>query len=170
MENNAIYLSVTIKAINKKEAKIFIGDQLPYIELTTDPSGRVQESVKYVESGINLMLTPDINPITQEVLMEIATDVSYVNGFKGPNNDIPVVRSRAVQTTVIVKNGHTVLIGGLFNSSDTDNVSRFPFLGRIPLIGLLFTANKETRDQTELVIAVTPRIIDTDLEEVIPIQ
>jgi len=159
-----------IKAINKKEAKIFIGDQLPYIELTTDPSGRVQESVKYVESGINLMLTPDINPITQEVLMEIATDVSYVNGFKGPNNDIPVVRSRAVQTTVIVKNGHTVLIGGLFNSSDTDNVSRFPFLGRIPLIGLLFTANKETRDQTELVIAVTPRIIDTDLEEVIPIQ
>ncbi|RAP36453.1 hypothetical protein DID80_05465 [Candidatus Marinamargulisbacteria bacterium SCGC AAA071-K20] len=157
-----------IKAIDREEAEIFIGDELPYIELTTDPSGRVQESVKYVNSGINLKVKPFINTNTQEIRIKIEPEVSYVNGFKGSNNDIPIVRKRRVSTTVFVKNGQTVLIGGLFNSSDTDNINRFPLISRVPVFGVFFKNNKKTNDQTELVIAITPQIVDFDLEEAIP--
>lgn len=157
-----------IKAIDREEAEIFIGDELPYITLATDPSGRVQESVTYVDSGINLKVKPFINTHTQEIRIKIEPEVSYVNGFKGNNNDIPIVRKRKVSTTVHVKNAQTVLIGGLFNSSDTDNMNRFPVLSRIPVLGLLFKNNKRTNDQTELVIAITPKIVDFELEEAIP--
>jgi hypothetical protein len=157
-----------IKAVDREEAEIFIGDELPYIELATDPSGRVQESVKYVDSGINLKVKPYINVNTQEIRIEIEPEVSYVNGFKGSNNDIPIVRKRRVKTTVFVKNGNTVLIGGLFNSSDTDSINRFPLLSRIPILGVFFKNNKKTQDQTELVIAITPKIVDFDFEESIP--
>ena len=99
-----------IKAIDREEAEIFIGDELPYIELATDPSGRVQESVKYVDSGIHLRVKPFININTQEIRIEIEPEVSYVNGFKGSNNDIPIVRKRRVNTTVFVKNGQTCIV------------------------------------------------------------
>ncbi len=158
-----------IKAIHGEQAEIFIGDKVPYIELTVGAAGTVAESVAYVDSGINLTILPEINIHTQEIKIKISPEVSYINGYKGDNNDIPIVRTRRVNTTVFVKNGNTVLIGGLFNSSDSDTVSRFPFLSRIPLVGILFKTNKVEQDQTELVIAITPQIINEDFKESIPL-
>jgi len=149
-----------IKAVDKEPAEIFIGDNIPYIELATDTSGRTQQSVKFIESGVLLKILPDINPYTQEIKVKFEPEVSYVNGFGGPNNDIPIVRRRKVSTTVNIKNGQTVLIGGLFNSSDSDTYSRFPMLSKIPVLGVFFKTSKTQSDQTELIIAVTPRIID----------
>jgi type II secretory pathway component GspD/PulD (secretin) len=91
-----------------------------------------------------------------------------VNGFGGPNNDIPIVRQRKVDTSIVVKDGRTVLIGGLFNSSDTESGSRFPILSQVPVIGTFFKSNRTQKDQTELVIALTPKIIRFDFEEKIP--
>lgn len=158
-----------IKAIDGSEAEIFIGDNIPYVEITSDTTGRIVESVKYIQSGILLNILPEINPITQEIKIEFKPEVSFVNGFGGPNSDIPVVRTRRVNTTVFVKNGKTVLIGGLFNSSDSDNSSRMPILSRVPVLGYFFKTKRDTKDETELVIALTPRIIDPETEEVIQI-
>ena len=157
-----------IKAINREQAEIFIGDQLPFIELTTDPSGRVAESVKYVDSGITLKILPIINTSTQMIKIKIQPEVTYVHGFKGSNSDIPVMRTRKVNTTVVVKDSNTVLIGGLFNSSDTDNSSKVPLLGNLPLLQHIFTSKRGSKDQTELVIAITPRIIQDDYKEHFP--
>lgn len=154
-----------IKAVDKEPAEIFIGDNIPYIELSTDTSGRTQQSVKFIESGVLLKILPDINPFTQEIKVKFEPEVSYVNGFGGPNNDIPIVRKRKVSTVVSIKNGQTVLIGGLFNSSDSDTYSRFPLLSKIPVLGAFFRSNRTQQDQTELVIAVTPRIIDEHFTE-----
>jgi Flp pilus assembly secretin CpaC len=156
-----------IKAIDGSEAEIFIGDNIPYVEISSDTSGRIVEAVKYIESGILLNILPEINPITQEIKIEFKPEVSFVNGFGGPNNDIPIVRTRRVNTTVFVKNGKTVLIGGLFNSSDSDNSSRMPILSRVPILGYFFKTERDTKDETELVIALTPRIVDPETEEMI---
>lgn len=158
-----------IKAIDGSQAEIFIGDNIPYIEISSDTSGRIVEAVKYIQSGILLNILPEINPITQEIKIEFKPEVSFVNGFSGPNGDIPIVRTRRVNTTVFVKNGKTVLIGGLFNSSDSDNSSRMPILSRVPVLGYFFKTKRDTKDETELVIALTPRIIDPATEEVIQI-
>lgn len=158
-----------IKAIHGETATIFIGDQIPYTQLTVGTTGAISESVSFVNSGINLSVFPEINVYTQEIKIKIQPEVSYVNGYRGANNDVPIVRTRKVDTTVFVQNGNTVLIGGLFNSSDSDNIARFPFLGSIPLVGRLFTSSKVEQDQTELVIAITPQIISDDFKESIPL-
>ena len=90
-------------------------------------------------------------------------------GYRGKNNDIPVLRTRKVDTTVYVKNRNTVLIGGLFNSSDSDTKSQFPFISKLPFLGPIFQSKKSQTDQTELVIAITPQIIDDSFQESIPI-
>ncbi len=157
-----------IKAIHGQEATIFIGDRIPYTELTIS-GGSVAESIKYANAGINLSILPEINAFTQEIKIKIIPEVSYINGYRGKNNDIPVLRTRKVDTTVYVKNRNTVLIGGLFNSSDSDTQSKFPFISKLPFLGALFQSQKSQTDQTELVIAITPQIIDDNFEESIPI-
>jgi len=158
-----------IKAIHGETASIYIGDKIPYTTLTVGTTGTIAEAVQFVNSGIQLSILPEVNVYNREIKIKIQPEVSYVNGYRGPNNDIPIVRTRRVDTTVFVKDGNTVLIGGLFNSSDTDNQSRLPFLGRIPFIGKLFSSKKQEQDQTELVIAITPKIINDDFQESIPL-
>lgn len=154
-----------LKAINKEEAEIFIGDEVPYTELTIDPAGRTTETVKYVNSGINLRIKPSINIPDNEIKIKVDPEVSYINGYSGSNNNVPIVRTRRVSTTVYVKDGNTVFIGGLFNSSDAHGQSRFPLLGKTPLIGKLFSSTRNENNETELVIAITPYIMDIDSQE-----
>lgn len=154
-----------LKAINKEEAEIFIGDEVPYTELTIDPAGRTTETVKYVNSGINLRIKPYINIPDNEIKIKVDPEVSYINGYSGSNNNVPIVRTRRVSTTVYVKNGNTVFIGGLFNSSDANAQSRFPLLGKTPIIGKLFSSERNVNSETELVIAITPQIMDIDSQE-----
>jgi uncharacterized protein involved in tolerance to divalent cations len=166
--NAKVLAKPRIKAIHGQEATIFIGDRIPYTELSIS-GGTVAESIKYANAGINLSILPEINAFTQEIKIKIVPEVSYINGYRGKNNDIPVLRTRRVNTTVYVKNRNTVLIGGLFNSSDSDTRSQFPFMSKLPFIGSLFKSKKSQTDQTELVIAITPQIIDDTFEESIPI-
>jgi Type II secretory pathway, component PulD len=137
--------------------------------LTVGAGGNVSESINYVNVGINLTVLPEINAHTENIKIKIAPEVSYINGYKGKNNDIPVVRTRRVNTTVLVKNNNTVLIGGLFKSSDQDSVSRVPLLSRFPFLGRTFKSNKQEDEQTELVIAITPKIIDDTFQELVPV-
>jgi type IV pilus assembly protein PilQ len=164
-----ILASPRIKAIDKQEASIFIGDKVPYIEITSDTSGRITEAVKYVDAGISLTIFPEINRETQEIIIKVEPEVSYINGFRGKFNDIPIVRTRKVSTTVRVKNGETVIIGGLFNSSDSDSLAKVPLLGDIPLLGQFFSSGKDNDDQTELLITITPRIVD-EIDQLEPSQ
>ena len=166
--NAKVLAKPRIKAIHGQEATIFIGDRIPYTELSIS-GGTIAESIKYANAGINLSILPEINAFTQEIKIKIVPEVSYINGYRGKNNDIPVLRTRRVNTTVYVKNRNTVLIGGLFNSSDSDTRSQFPLMSKLPFIGSLFKSKKSQTDQTELVIAITPQIIDDTFEESIPI-
>ena len=149
-----------IKVVHNEEAEIFIGDEVPYVETTVDSTGRLTESVKFLDLGIKLKVKPIIKPGTREVTLDINPEVSYIFAFRGQNNDVPWIKSRKVQTTVSVQDGNTVIIGGLFNSSDSESVSKLPIIGNLPLLGNLFKSNKTDRSKTELIITVTPQIID----------
>ena len=151
----------SIKVLHDEQAEIFIGDEVPYIETTVDQNGRLTESVKFVDLGITLKVKPIIKKGSREVTLDIAPEVSYIFAFRGSNNDIPWIKTRKVQTTVSVRDGNTVVIGGLFNSSDSESVSRLPFIGGLPIIGnLLFGTKKTDRTASELIITVTPTIVD----------
>lgn len=148
-----------IKVINEEEAEIFIGDKIPYIEVITDQTGRLTETVKFANTGIRLNILPQINSEKGVIQMKIEPEVSYVNGYRGKNNDMPIFRTRKVTTMVTVRDGETAVIGGLFNSSDSQSGSGVPILSDVPLLGELFKGSRDEDAQTELVITVTPRIV-----------
>jgi type II secretory pathway component GspD/PulD (secretin) len=158
-----ILASPSLKTLNEEEAEIFIGDKIPVVQNIVDTTGRISESVIFVDSGITLRVLPSINPQTKEIRLKIRPEVSVINGYKGPNNDKPIIKTRKVNTVVSVKDTETVVIGGLFNSNETDTKDQVPMLGNIPLLGnLFFSAGSREKSQTELIISVTPRIVESD--------
>ncbi len=159
-----------IKAIDGQSANIFIGDKVPYSETNEDASGKITETIKFVDSGITLKILPTINTQDQEVKIKIEPEVSSIFGWRGKNNDVPWVKTRKVDTTVSVKNNETVVIGGLFNSSDSVDQSKVPFLGDIPFIGGFFTNNKTDQNLSQLVITITPRIIQSGESDYFPAE
>ena len=80
-------------------------------------------------------------------------------GFTGPDNSLPIISTRQANTTVRLKDGNSVIIGGLLSEERTKNVSKFPILGDIPGLGVLFQHQNTTSSKKDLVIEVTPHIL-----------
>lgn len=158
-EDGKVLSRPKMKLMDDKPAEIFIGDKVPYIEFTTDTSGRMTEQVTYMDVGIKISALANIDQKQGVVTLELSPEVSFITGYIGKRSEVPVIRSRRVQTTVTARDGETVYIGGLLNSEDIDVVSKLPFMGNIPLLGNLFTSLETQHVESELVIAVTPYII-----------
>lgn len=150
-----------VVSLNNKEATINITDQNPYttLETTVGSGGATSQTQKvtYVPSGIVLKVTPAINS-DGRISMHIIPSVSQASG--GTSTTAPATNTRSTDTNVIVKNGETIVIGGLIRDSQEDTVYKVPVLGDIPLLGALFRKKKLTRNRLELLIFVTPRIIE----------
>ncbi len=149
-----------VATLNNKEATIDITDQVPYT--TTDSAVGTggatvtSQKVTYVPSGITLKVTPTINS-DGRIAMHLTPSVSQASG--GSATTPPSTNVRGTDTNVIVKDGETVVIGGLIRDSQSDDVYKVPILGDIPLLGLLFRKKSVARKRLELLIFVTPRII-----------
>jgi hypothetical protein len=117
--------------------------------------------IKYVDVGTKLYVTPNVKrdgQISMKVRPEVST--SKVETFQ--SNRIPIVTSTEAETTVLVKSGTTLIIGGLIENKDTSTDSRLPLLGDLPLIGRAFRGTSETKQKTELVVFLTPQIVLPD--------
>ena len=150
-----------IATLNGKEASMLIGSRIPYVVTGTTFAGggaAQTQSIQKEEVGIKLRITPLINA-DGYITTEIDPEVSLVSGFKGPNADLPVVDTRQASTTVRLKDGNSVIIGGLLSETKTHDVTKLPILGQIPLLGVLFQHHSITTTKTDLVIEVTPRIL-----------
>lgn len=156
-----------IIAVNNQEAKILVGSSEPYVTstTTTPASGptTVAESINFIEVGVKLYVTPTIHK-DGYVTMKIKPEVSSVTKTitTGNNNTIPVVETSEAETTVIVKDGVTIIIGGLIKDEKIHTDKKVPVLGDIPLLGTLFRSKDHSLRKTELVIFLTPRIISGD--------
>lgn len=157
-ENKAKVLSnPRVTTMNNKEAEIFIGDKIPYT-ITLVSGGALTTEVRFVEPGIRLKITPTI--IEKDfVVIKIEPEVSYIYSWRGAGDAYPWIKSRQALANVRVENNQPFVLGGLLSNEDKKNLYRVPYLGRIPLLGNLFSWEKTTLYNTDLIISVTPTII-----------
>ncbi|PHS16984.1 MAG: hypothetical protein COA78_03320 [Blastopirellula sp.] len=153
-----IIASPQLLVLNKQKAEILIGEQKGYISTTVTQNASTQ-SVEFLELGTQLRIRPFIGSdgyIRLEVHPEISTgDVNVEAGFTLPNKQVT-----QVTTNVMCPDGRTIVIGGLINSVQEKDITQIPLLGSIPFIGPLFRQTKEKTVREELIILITPRIVD----------
>jgi len=153
----------TVTAIDNHEAEINIGQEVPRItDSRVTESGSTFNSIDYTQVGVILTVTPRINP-DGYVLMQVGSELSSqststVELTAGVNS--PVFNKRRADTTVAVRDGHTIVLGGLINTSDDYREIKVPFLGDIPYLGYLFKRQSHEKIRTEFLIMLTPRILN----------
>jgi len=161
-----IMASPSISVVNNQEAKLHIGERQAYVTTTTTTGSTtktVSEEVTFVDVGIALSLTPQINDdgyVTIKVKPEISSVVGSVPTSSG--NSIPIVDTSTAETTVLAKDGQTIIIGGLGREEKTESSAQVPILGKIPLLGFLFRSSTKTSQHVELLIMLTPIIFEGD--------
>lgn len=145
-------------------ANIHVGGELPVPTAQSTSLSSTSVSVTFKPFGIQLTVKPKITP-DNRVVMTVSPEVSdldFTNAVRASGFVIPSVTVRRATTTVYVDSGQSLAIGGLFSSKSVKVLTEVPLLGKIPIIGELFKSREFREDQTELVILVTPRILDKD--------
>lgn len=169
-----ILSSPRIMALNNQEARILVGTKDAYITSTTSQSPGsttvTSQSVNFVDVGIKLYVTPTINRegfVTMKIKPEISSAETKKILAQDLETEIPIVSTSEAETTVTVKNGVTIIIGGLRKDQKIKTVKKIPLLGDIPWAGALFRSTSNDVKQTDLVILLTPHIIsgETSLTE-----
>ena len=140
---------------NQTKARIERGTEIPYQEASS--SGATSTSFK--KAVLSLEVTPQITPDDR-----IFMDLSVTNDNVGKEfNGIPSIDTRAVETQVLVDNGQTVVLGGIFDTNSVEASDSVPFFGDLPLLGRLFRKDSTRQEKAELLIFITPKIISENL-------
>lgn len=147
---------------DKQLATIKSGTEVPYLE--SSANGRT--TVKFKEAVLKLDVTPNITP-DDRIIMDLVINQDSLGGtIKGEGgSDIPLIDTTQLVTQVLVGNGETVVLGGVFRTEDLESVTKTPFLGDIPYLGRLFRATTKRTVKTETLIFITPRILADTLVE-----
>ena len=153
-----------LAVINNQEARIHIGEKQAYVTTTTTTASggtsTVAENVTFIDVGIQLSVTATINDdgfVTMKVKPEVSSVVSTLTTPSG--NKIPIIDTSMAETTVMVKDGATIIIGGLRKEEKTSSSEQTPFLGKIPLISFFFKSGTKKTERTELLVMLTPHIV-----------
>lgn len=161
-QNKAKVLSnPRVTTLNENPAEIFVGDRVPYT-ISTTSGGVTTIEVRWEEPGIRLNITPSI--IEDDfVVLKVTPEVSYIYSWIGESTvQYPWVKKRTATAFVRVKDRESFIIGGLLNQEDKKNLYKVPMLGDVPLLGNLFSYEKTTVLDTELIITVTPTVVHGD--------
>jgi len=153
---------------DNEEAEIVVSDNIPFqTSEKFDSNGNPIYTFDYRDVGLTLRLTPQINE-DNFVKLKIFQEISQVKTITTGTANAPSTTKRSAKTTVVAKNGTTVVIGGLIKDNTQTNISSVPCLGDLPLIGALFRKSKDEKTKTNLLIFLTPHIINTmkDMEDI----
>ena len=151
-----------IVTLDGQEATIFIGRE-EYYSIVSGPVAYPYTTLEAITSGITLKITPYVSE-TGDITVEIQPEVSDVT-VEASEEKLPTITKRQVNTKVRIKNGETVIIGGLTSQTEFDRVTRVPILGYIPIISFFFTSKKKIVEEKEVVIFITPSIVPDGLRE-----
>ncbi len=141
---------------NRKEAVIEQGTEIPYQEATS--SGAT--STQFKKAVLSLRVTPQITP-DDRIIMDLKVSKDSVGAERV--NGVPTVDTKTVDTQVLVSHGETVVLGGIYERTQRNQVERVPFFSDIPVLGYLFRNNSQRDDKTELLVFVTPRVMKESL-------
>jgi len=142
---------------DQRTARIESGEEIPYQESTS--SGATNVSFK--KAVLSLQVTPHITPDNKLVM-----DLDIHQDTRGPVvSNVPSILTKQIQTRVLVDNGETIVLGGIYESTDQKGISRVPLLGSIPVLGRFFRNGQDFSKRSELIIFITPKIIDSTMQE-----
>ena len=145
--------------MDQETAKILVGGEIPIPMVQSSVANAI--SIEWKEFGVNLDVTPKIGA-DDTITLKVAPSVSgldFANGITISGFEVPALRTRRAETSVQVKNGETVVIGGLLQTDTSSTVKKIPILGDIPVLGHLFRSTSKEKAETELIIFVTPEIV-----------
>jgi general secretion pathway protein D len=166
-KNNLINIVSTprLMVLNNKEATIQIGTEVPVItgEIATPSANtatpNVTRSVQYRTTGTILRVKPTIN--TEEtIILDVNQEISDAQQNTTSGIDSPIILTRRISTSVVVKNGQTLVLGGIISENKSSAETKVPFFGDIPILGTLFKNKAVGKTKTELLIIITPLIIN----------
>ncbi|MCW8955898.1 MAG: type IV pilus secretin PilQ [Gammaproteobacteria bacterium] len=149
--------SPRVVTADRNEAFIESGVEIPYE--TTTSSGATQ--IAFKKAVLSIKVTPQITP-DDRVILDLQVNKDAVGELFG-DDQVPSIDTREVQTQVLVSNGDTVVLGGVYESATSDELDKVPFLGDLPLIGSLFRHSFKRDEKAELLIFVTPKILKEGL-------
>ncbi|MGB4499367.1 MAG: type IV pilus secretin PilQ [Methylococcaceae bacterium] len=149
-----------VMTMNRCTAHIIQGVKVPYVTLpTTINNSNTQGIVKFENASLELNVTPQITP-SGSVLMNLVIRKDSVNEALSLNTGVnKVLDNREVKTSVLVEDGETIVLGGVYEDNDSTTKNKVPFFADLPLIGDLFTNSAKTSNKKELLIFVTPKIV-----------
>ena len=151
----------SLVVMNNQQAQIQVGDNVPISQTTVNTSNfdTTLSSVEYVQTGVILDVLPRINPgglVYMDIQQQVSdADTSNVTATQ-PN---PRISTRSVSTQIAVQSGQTVLLGGLIKQDNAQSTSSVPGLSKIPGLKWLFGSTSKSRDRTELIVLITPRVV-----------
>ncbi|MDP2071309.1 secretin N-terminal domain-containing protein [Methylotenera sp.] len=149
-----------IRVRNNEKAKILVGDKVPVITTTSTANVGISENVQYVDVGLKLDVEPRITA-DNYVNIKVGLEVSSLGERTITRNGATVytIGTRNANTILRLKDGETQVLAGLISDDERKNASKLPGLGDIPLIGRLFANQQDQKTKTEIVLAITPRIL-----------
>jgi len=154
-QRGKVVSSPRVTTANQQKATIEQGTEIPYQAATS--SGAT--SIQFKEATLSLEVTPQITP-DDRIIMDLLVKKDRVGQiFAG----VPSIDTQRVQTQVLVANGETAVLGGIYEQNDRNDVDKVPFFGNLPLLGHLFKRTTRVSDKTELLIFITPRVLDENL-------
>jgi general secretion pathway protein D len=158
-----VLFSPRVTVRDGKSASISVGTDIPIVtgeatssQVSSEGDTGIVRSIQYRSTGVALQVTPSVHAqgvVTLEIYQEVSEE-----GDPGVSGS-PVILNRNISTEVVAGDGQTVLLGGLITENESQGMSKVPILGNIPILGNLFRTTTSSKDRTELVIMITPKII-----------
>ncbi len=162
--NFTVLSSPQVLVLNNETATVNVGEQVPIITSETSDttsSTTSNRTVQYKDTGVILKVTPRINN-DGIILLDIDQQVSSVKDQTTSGIDSPTISTKEIKTKLAVKNGQSILMGGLISHNETNNESGIPLLKNIPGLGWLFKTKTIKKSKTELMVMVTPYVISSE--------
>jgi general secretion pathway protein D len=168
--NTKVIANPRLAALDNQKATIKSGDRIPINQNTylgtgtgTVVNNTVTTTSQYIDTGVLLQVTPHINA-GGLVTLEVQAEVSNPGNFDPTSGLAPPINTRSVQTIVSVQSGQTMIMGGLIGETKQNQSEGLPLVSRIPFLGGLFGEQKLTTNRTELVMFITPAVIETEVD------
>lgn len=144
-----------LATLNNREASLLVGEQYPVVTINQQTGF---PSVQTIDVGVRLRLTPTIGA-DGSITADLHPEYSQIIGF---NSSFPIVANRKVDATLRVRDGETIVLGGLFQDVDSETITKFPVLGDLPVLGAFFRNRQATHNKDEVVFFITPHVAPDD--------
>jgi type II secretory pathway component GspD/PulD (secretin) len=141
-----------IATLNNHEASLLVGEQYPVVTVNQQTGF---PSVQTIDVGVRLRLTPTIGA-DGTITADLHPEFSQIIGF---NSSFPIIANRKVDATIRVRDGETIVLGGLFQDVDSETITKFPLLGDLPILGAFFRNRQTSHDKDEVVFFITPHVL-----------